>query len=136
MGNQDEQRKRPWLRYILIALLAEKVIQHVAVTAAFYFNWSNIGSTVAVSPAMLMVSGAVVAVLYAVALWAVSGRRAWATKLVIALALFDIIGEMVAQGTVIIDINVSFLVAGALLILALLYRGQRGRTAQPNRIGP
>ncbi len=136
MGNQGEQRKRPWLRYILIALLAEKVIQHVAVTAAFYFNWNNIGSTVAVSPTILMVSGAVVAVLYAVALWAVSGRRAWATKLVIGLALFDIIGEMVAQGTVIIVINVSFLVATALLILALLARGRGGRTAQPSRIGP
>ena len=129
MGNQDKHRNRAWPRYIIVALLAEKVIQHVAVTAAFYFNWYNIGSTVAVSPTILMVVGAALAVLFAVALWAVSGGRAWATKLIIALALFDIVGEFVAQATIAIDINVSFIVATALLVLVLLYRRQKARTA-------
>lgn len=128
MDNQDQHRDQSWLRYILIALLAEKVIQHVAVTAAFYFNWKDIGSTVAISPTILMVLGGPVAVLFAVALWAIFKGRAWARKLVISLALFDMIGEMVAQGTVIIDINVSFIVATALLILVLLYRRQAAQS--------
>ena len=124
MDNQDQHRDQPWLRYIIIALLAEKVIQHVAVTAAFYFNWKDIGSTVAISPTILMGLGGPVAVLFAVALWAIFKGRTWATKPVIALALFDMIGEMVAQGTVVIDINVSFIVATALLVLVLLYRAR------------
>jgi hypothetical protein len=128
MENQDEHRNQAWLRYVIIALLAEKVIQHVAVTAAFYFNWNNIGSTVAMSPAVLMVLGGAVAVLFALGLWAIFKGRAWARKLVIALALFDLIGEFAAQGTIAIDITVSFLIAGALLVLALLHHAKAPRS--------
>ena len=39
-----------------------------------------------------------------------------------ALALFDMIGEFVAQGTIGIQLNVSFLVATVLLVLCLLDR--------------
>ena len=49
------------LGYLLIILLIEKVIQHVVVTISFYFNISDIRSTVAVDYDFLMVSGAVVA---------------------------------------------------------------------------
>jgi hypothetical protein len=49
-------------------------------------------------------------------------QQKWATGLVILLALFDILGEFVAQGTIGIVITVSFLVAVILLILALIYR--------------
>ncbi len=108
------------LRYIMLALLAEKVVQHVAVTAAFAFNWYGIRSTVAVSPTALMYSGAVVAVAYAAALWALWTRRAWVKGLVILLALFDMLGEFVAQDTIAIQLNVSFIVASLLLVLALL----------------
>ncbi len=108
------------LRYIMLALLAEKVVQHVAVTAAFAFNWYGIRSTVAVSPTALMFSGAVVALAYAAALWALCSRRAWVKGLVILLALFDMLGEFVAQGTIGITLNVSFIVASLLLVLALL----------------
>ena len=125
MGNRDEQRVGAWLRYVIIALLAEKVIQHAAVTAALYFNWHDIDATVAISPTILMVLGGAAAVLFAVALWAVFKRRAWGTRLVIALALFDIVGEFVAQGTIAIDINVSFIIAATLLVLVLLDRGRR-----------
>jgi hypothetical protein len=48
-------------------------------------------------------------------------RRPWAINLIAALALFDIVGEFVAQGTIGIVITVSFLVAILVLILALTY---------------
>ncbi len=118
-----------WPRYILLALLAEKVIQHVFVTLAFYFDWGGIRSTVAVSPTSLMLGGAVLAVLFALALWAAAVRHPWAMKLVVALALCDIIGEFVAQGTLFIVITVSFIVATALLVLVLLARGRSAQAA-------
>lgn len=52
-------RNTVWVKYLLIALIVEKSIQHIFVTLAFYFNWGNIGSTVAVSPRILMILGAV-----------------------------------------------------------------------------
>ncbi len=118
-----------WLRYTLLVLLAEKVTQHVFVTLAFYFDWGGIRATVAVSPTALMFAGAVLAVLFALALWAALRRRAWAIKLVAALALCDIIGEFVAQGTLFIVITVSFIVAIALLVLVLLARGRKLQAA-------
>jgi hypothetical protein len=71
-----------------------------------------------------MILGVVVTVLFALSLWGLITQQKWAVNLVIALALFDIIGEFVAQGTIIITITVSFLVATILLILALVYRRQ------------
>jgi hypothetical protein len=108
----------------MIALVFEKIIQHIFVTLAFYFNWGQIGSTVAVNPSILMILGAVVAVFFVISLWGLITQRKWAINLVIALALFDIFGEFVAQGTIMITINVSFLVATSLLILALVYHRQ------------
>jgi hypothetical protein len=54
-------------------------------------------------------------------------RQKGAINLVIALALFDTIGEFVAQGTVTITITVSFLVAIVLLIVAIIYRRRERR---------
>jgi len=130
MNSQQDTRRPPikakgsWSRYILIALILEKIIQHIVVTIALYFNWMGISSTVAPDPAILMVLGAIVAVLFALALWGMITRKSWAINLVIALALFDIIGEFVAQGQITIAITVSFLVAIVLLVLALVYRRQ------------
>lgn len=42
-----------WLRYIVLALVFEKTIQHIVVTSALYFNWGAIRSTVAVDPGIL-----------------------------------------------------------------------------------
>lgn len=114
-------------RILMLVLLAEKVIQHVAVTVGFAINWHDIRSTVAVSPDALMVSGAFVALAFAVALWALWTRRAWVTGLVVALALFDIIGEFIAQGSIWFTLNVSFIVATALLLLALFSRREPAR---------
>ena len=88
--------KNNWIYFMLIVLVVEKVIQHIVVTLAFYFNWGEIASTVVVSPAVLMVLGAVVAVLFAIALWSLIAKRAWSIQLVVALALFDTVGEFVA----------------------------------------
>lgn len=124
IGTPGEIKKAStdWIRYLLIALAFEKIIQHIFVTMAFYFNWGNIDATVAVSPDMLMILGAVIAALFILSLWGMIRRKKWAINLIIALALIDIIGEFIAQGKIGIEMNVSFLVATALLILALIYR--------------
>jgi hypothetical protein len=113
-----------WVYYALIVLIIEKIIQHIFVTLAFYFNWADIASTVVVSSTVLMVLGAFVAVLFMVSLWGMVNKRDLAINLVIFLALFDIIGEFVAQGRIGIMITVSFIVAVILLIVALIYRRQ------------
>jgi hypothetical protein len=61
-------------------------------------------------------------VLFSLSLWGIVTHRRWALNLVIVLAIFDIIGEFVAQGTLSIVVTVSFLVAILLLMLALLHR--------------
>ncbi len=114
--------KRHWSRYAILILLAEKVVQHIAVTIALVLNWGGIGSTVAVPPAILAILGSIVGVLFGVSLWGMIARKQWALALIIGLAAFDIVGEFVAQGTLIIAITVSFLVATTLLLLALRYR--------------
>ena len=124
-----------WLRYTLIVLALEKCVQHVVVSLAFFFNWKDISSTVVVSPAALLVLGAVAAGLFMVTLWGLVKRRRWAADLAIGLALFDIVGEFVAQGTLGIALTVSFLVAALLLVLALAYRRQIGHTVtQPQTV--
>ncbi|HEU0293921.1 MAG TPA: hypothetical protein VFR47_14370 [Anaerolineales bacterium] len=116
--------KPNWTYYVLIALIVEKIIQHTVVTLAFYFNWKEIASTVVVSPVALMILGAVVGVLFALSLWGLTRKQTWAIKLVLVLAVFDILGEFVAQGKLGIVITVSFIVAVFLLILAWQYQRQ------------
>jgi hypothetical protein len=117
-------RQSRWLGCALPVLLIEKIIQHITVSIAFYFNWMDIGDRVAVAPRVLILLGAAVAVLFALALWGVVTKKAWAPGLVIGLALFDIIGEFVVQATLTIAITVSFVVSVLLLILGLIYRRQ------------
>jgi hypothetical protein len=107
---------------LLLVLLVEKIIQHIVVTIAFYFNWSDIASTVVISPSLLMILGAVAAMAFGLSFWGMVTQQKWAIDLVIFLALFDIAGEFIAQGRIPIALTVSFVVAVILLILALLYR--------------
>lgn len=120
----DTRDGSSWINVVLLVLVVEKIVQHVAVTAAFYCDLHGIRSTVAVSPDLLMVLGAIIAALFALSLWGLVTRQNWALRSVIALALFDIVGEFVAQGRLGILITVSFLVATTLLILALACRRQ------------
>jgi hypothetical protein len=110
------------IKYVLFFLLCEKIVQHVVVTIALYFNVKNIAATAAVTPGVLMISGAIAAGLFMLSLWGMIARKNWAINLVIALALFDILGEFVAQGRFDIVITVSFIVAIILLVLGLAYR--------------
>ncbi len=112
------------LRIALVVIICEKVLQHAAVTLAFWFNSGGIRSTVAINPEVLMTLGALIAVLFLIALWGVLRNHLWTPGLLIGLALFDIVGEFAAQGTFAIVLNVSFLVAVTLLILSIGYRRQ------------
>jgi hypothetical protein len=131
MVNKEGPRPRAgnpkidWAGIILIVLICEKIIQHIAVTLAFYFNWKSIISTVKVDPAILMILGAIIAVLFMLSLWGMITQKKWALNLVLGLAVFDMVGEFVAQGRIDIVINVSFLVATLLLLLALQIRQKK-----------
>ncbi len=59
-----------------------------------------------------------------ISLWGMFTNKWWAINLLIGLALFDIIGEFIAQGRIDIAIPVSFIVAVAILTLALVFRRQ------------
>lgn len=111
-------------RCSLLALVLEKIVQHLVVTLAFYFNWAAIRSTVAINPNILMVLGAIVAVLFAVSFWGVLRQAQWGLSLVLALALFDMVGEFIAQEKIMITFTLSFFVATSLLILALFIVAQ------------
>ena len=115
---------RNWIWYVLVILNIEKIIQHIFVTYAFWQDIGGIRSQVAVPPDVLMIAGAGIAVLFMISLWGMSTNKWWAINLLIGLALFDIIGEFIAQGRIDIAIPISFIVAVAILILALVFRRQ------------
>jgi hypothetical protein len=113
--------------FILLGLLAEKVIQHVFVTIAFIFDIGGSRSSVALDYRFFMVSGGIVSILYLIALWAVYTKRKHGLSLVVTLSVFDILGEFIAQGRFDIKLNLSFIGAGILLILAQLIRRNHAR---------
>ena len=119
---------RNWIWYVLVILNIEKIIQHIFVTYAFWKDIDGIRSQVAVSPDLLMIAGAGIAILFTLSLWGLFTNKFWAINLLIGLALFDIIGEFIAQGRIDIAIPVSFVVAVVILILALVYRRRNHRT--------
>jgi hypothetical protein len=120
--------KRTFLDYVLLLLVVEKIIQHIVVSLAFYFNWTNIRSTVVVQPTILLVLGSIVAVTFCIALYGLLRRTAWSLNLILGLAVFDILGEFIAQGTIVIAITFSFIAAWLLLALAVL---QKRRDIRP-----
>ena len=113
-----------WVYIGLVLLTIEKIVQHIFVTLAFYYNWGDIVSSVVVSPRTLMFAGAIIAALFIISLWGLLKKRAWTVNLLIALAAFDLLGEFVAQGRLAISVPVSFLMAAILLTLSLIYRRQ------------
>ncbi len=121
---KSRKMKKDWVRFVTLALIVEKILQHVTVTTAFYFQWDGIKSLVVVDANILLVLSGIAAILFCVGLWGMVSRQKWAAGLVIGLALFDLVGEFVAQGKITIVITVSFLVAAILLALALIYRSR------------
>ena len=112
-------QKKALIRYALIILVVEKIIQHTFVSLAFLYDIGGVRSTVAVDYRALMISGAVIAILFVVTLPAVLRKKHWSLYLVALLAASDIIGEFIAQGTVLLAINVSITVAIILLFLSI-----------------
>lgn len=117
---QVSTQKRSVINYLLIILSLEKVVQHVIVSLSLLYDIGGIRSTVAVDYRALLVSGAVLAVLFVFALWALVQKKSWGLYLVAILAASDIIGEFIAQGTVLVAINVSIIVAIILMLLCYL----------------
>jgi len=128
---QESSQKRSSVGYLLITLSLEKIIQHVFVSLSLLYDAGGVRSTVAVDYRALLVSGAVVAVLFVVAFLALVQKKRWGLYLVAFLAAFDIIGEFVAQGTAFVAINVSIIVAIILLLLCYfeLRNPRRAKTA-------
>jgi len=116
-----------WVYYGLVLLTIEKIVQHIIVTLAFYYNWRDIASTVVVSSTFLMISGAMIAILFIISLWGLLNKQVWAINLLTVLAVFDLVGEFAAQGRIAITMTISFLVAAFLFILCLVYRTQMQR---------
>ena len=116
--------KSNWIYYALILLAVEKIVQHIIVTLAFYFNWQDIASTVILSSTLLLTLSAIVFILFTISLWGLLKKLAWSINLLILLAVFDLVGEFVAQGRLDIALTVSFMGAAILLILSLIYRRQ------------
>jgi hypothetical protein len=114
-----------WIRVLLVLLVIEKVIQHLAVTVALIFDLGGIRASLALDYRFFLVAGAFEALLFAVGGWGVLRKKSWARWLLLVLALMDIVGEFVAQGTLMITITVSILVAVILLVVSLLYRPTR-----------
>jgi hypothetical protein len=110
-----------WMRVVLVLLVIEKVIQHITVTLALYLDLGGIRAQLALDYRVFLLVGAMEAALFAVGVWGLLANKRWTPWLLITLALLDIAGEFVAQGTLSITITVSILVAFALLCLSLLY---------------
>jgi hypothetical protein len=97
-------------------------VQHMVVTYAFFVDLGGIRNTVVVDYQILMISGFIIGILFLIDIPFLYQRRRFSFILLFFLALFDFIGEFVAQGTLFIDITVSFVVASAILIILLIYR--------------
>jgi hypothetical protein len=120
-----------WPRVVLLLLVCEKVIQHAAVTIAFALDLLHLRASVAADYRWFLLVGAVLTILFAVCVWGLWHRATWVGPAVAILAIVDIMGEFLAQGTLLITLNVSFLVAIALLLLISLYRPERRRCRLP-----
>ncbi len=116
----------PSLHYLLELLVAEKVVQHTVVTAAFAFDLFGLRNEVSLDYWVFMVSGGIVAVLFLLAFLGLVQRRRWGAGTALGLGVFDVVGEFIAQGTLFITVTLSFVVA--LCVIALGWRELRQAT--------
>ena len=107
---------------VLIVLSVEKFIQHMFVSYAFAVDLAGIRATVAVDYRLLLVSGFIVGWLFLINIPFLWRQVRGAFYLLFGLAMFDIVGEFVAQGTLFIDMMLSFMVALAIVLILLAYR--------------
>jgi hypothetical protein len=107
---------------VLIVLSIEKFIQHMFVTYALVVDLAGIRATVVLDHRLLAVSGFIVGWLFLINIPFLWQRRRGSFYLLFGLALFDILGEFIAQGTLFIDIVLSFVVALVIVLILLAYR--------------
>lgn len=112
--------------WLLLILSGEKAVQHLFVTWAFATDRFDLRTQVIPPYEILLVVGGIAAILFGVAAVGVWWQQRWAAYLLIALAFVDIFGEFIAQGTVMVHIVVSFIVAWAVLLLAWRARRRYG----------
>lgn len=117
-GGCGARRRRTFEDWLLLLLSAEKSVQHVFVTWAFASDRFDLRGDVTPPWQVLLVIGGISAALFALALVGLWRWRAWAPDLLIPLALVDIVGEFIAQGTLMIHVVLSFVVAWLVLVLA------------------
>ena len=98
------------------------------VTYALITNLGGIRQEVSLDFRFFVISGFPVGILFLFAFFLLLRRNQLSLRILLYLALFDVIGEFVAQGTIFITITVSFLVATLILILLRLKREELRRT--------
>ncbi len=113
--------KSIWL-ILLIILSFEKFVQHMFVTYAFYVDLDKIRGKVVIDHNLLMISGFIVGILFLINIPFLYQGKRFSIILLFFLALFDFIGEFVAQGTLAIEIMVSFIVATIILLIIIFKR--------------
>lgn len=106
----------------------------MVVTYAFYVDSSEIRQTVAVDYEILMISGFLIGILFLInILFLVQGKR-FSLVILFFLALFDFVGEFIAQGTSAIEITVSFFVASVILLILIFNRKRFFKSTDPSDI--
>ena len=121
-GTSTTSVRQLGIRVVLVLLISEKVIQHVAVTVALLVDLRGIRASLALDYRFFLVAGACEALLFVCAGWGVVQKTSWTWWLLFILALMDVVGEFVAQGTLMVTLNVSLVVAAILLAVSLIYR--------------
>jgi uncharacterized membrane protein (UPF0136 family) len=107
---------------LLMILSLEKFVQHMYVTYAFMVDLGGIREFVSLDYRIFMVSGFLVGILFLVSFILMTRRNQRSLNLLLGLALFDFVGEFVAQGTLFIAIPLSFVVASLIIIVLLAAR--------------
>jgi len=115
-------KKRSFSYFLLLILAFEKFIQHMFVTFALITDLGRLRQQVSLDFRFFLISGFLVGILFLVAFFLLLRRNPLSLSLLLYLALFDFIGEFVAQGTIFNIITVSLLVATLILILLRLKR--------------
>jgi hypothetical protein len=111
------KNNRSLSQIFLLILAFEKFVQHMYVTYGFIINLGGIRLAVSLDYRIFLISGFLVGLLFLLAFILLFRGNRLSLTLLFYLALFDFLGEFVAQGKVFITITVSFLVAALILIM-------------------
>ena len=113
--------KEDKIKFILLFLCLEKIIQHLFVTYAFFKDISGIRSDMAFDYRYFMYMGLIIVVLFGLAFYGLYKEEKWGITLVFSMGWVDFIGEFIGQGGWLKFIPVSFIVAIIIIILSYRY---------------